>query len=411
MILRARHVLAADGQAIENGAVRAEGGRIVEVGPAGSIEGSPTDDLGNSLLLPGLINAHTHLELTHLAGRVPPRGDFVDWINRLVQAMRADGEDPDTVRAAVRKGRDLSLQAGVTTVGDIARLSRLTRPILASGPLRVLSFGEVIAIGKLRSRLAERLEAAADTSARGEFLEVGVSPHAPYTVEPQGLAACVDWAVACGLRLCMHLAETAEEALFTTNLAGPVRDYLEQHGAMDRHVPCPGLPPVEYVASAGLLGPDTLLAHANYVNDQDIRRIAASGAHVVYCPRTHAAFNHPPHPFERMLACGVNVCVGTDSLASNPSLSVLEELRFLRSKHPDLPASLLIEMGTIRAARALGMEGTVGSVLPGTFADLTVIPLDPTGPSDPLENILASTSSPGRTYVAGSSVTSASQSG
>jgi len=404
MILRARYIQAARGQTIEDGAVRIESGKIVEAGPAPAVSGPPTDDLGDSLLLPGFVNAHTHLELTHLAGRVPPRGNFVDWMSRLVKAMRVEGDEEQGVRDAVQRGRTLSLQAGVTTVGDITRLPAITRPVLADGPLRVLSFGEVIAVGALRHRLGDRLAAATDPSARSAFLEVGISPHAPYTLEPDGMRACASRAAACGLRMSMHLAETPEEALFTVRLTGPVRSFFKRHGVWDRRVPCPHLPPVEYAATAGVLGAETVLVHVNYVSDEEIDRIAASGAHVAYCPRTHEAFGHPPHSFRRMLDRGVNVCVGTDSLASNPSLSVLEELRFLRGRHPDMPAAVLIEMGTVRAARALGMDAQprrVGAIAPGFWADLTVIPLDPTGPADPLDNILQSRTDPLRTCVAG----------
>jgi len=325
-------------------------------------------------------------------------------MSRLVKAMRVEGDEEQGVRDAVQRGRTLSLQAGVTTVGDITRLPAITRPVLADGPLRVLSFGEVIAVGALRHRLGDRLAAATDPSARSAFLEVGISPHAPYTLEPDGMRACASRAAACGLRMSMHLAETPEEALFTVRLTGPVRSFFKRHGVWDRRVPCPHLPPVEYAATAGVLGAETVLVHVNYVSDEEIDRIAASGAHVAYCPRTHEAFGHPPHSFRRMLDRGVNVCVGTDSLASNPSLSVLEELRFLRGRHPDMPAAVLIEMGTVRAARALGMDAQprrVGAIAPGFWADLTVIPLDPTGPADPLDNILQSRTDPLRTCVAG----------
>ena len=401
MILRARHVLAAGNRLIDNGAVRIADGRIAECGPASSIGGNTGTDLGDGLLLPGFVNAHTHLELSHLAGRLPPRGDFLDWVGRLVEAMRADGDNRDTVREAVDRGRAASLAAGVTAVGDISRLPELTRPVLASGPLRVLSFGEVIAIGRLRDRLASRLDAAANDQWRSEFLDVGISPHAPYTLEPAGLRACAARAVAGGLRMCIHLAETADEAEFTTRLTGPVRTYLERCRVWDQHVPCPGMSPVDYAAATAVLGPDALLAHVNYVTDADLDRVAASGAHVVYCPQTHHAFNHPPHRFADTLERGINVCVGTDSLASNPSLSVLDELRFLKSRRPDVANGLLVEMGTIRAARALGLDTSLGDIAPGKHADLTFVPRGPQGPNDPLENLLRSDAQPTATWVSG----------
>lgn len=401
MILRARYILVAGTAGIENGALRIAGGRIVEAGAEGSVLGGPVTDLGDCVILPGLVNAHTHLELTHLAGRVPPRGDFVGWVSRLVEAMRADGDDPDRVGEAVRRGRDLSVTAGVTTVGDVTRLPSLTRPVLAPGPLRVVSFGEVIAIGRLRQRLQPRLAAAADRAHESPWLRPGISPHSPYTLEPDGLRACVERADDDGLRICIHLAEIAEEAQFTTRLAGPIRGFLKRHRVWDRRIPCPGLSPVAYAAVTGVLRSASLLAHVNYATDEDLDRIAAAGAHVAYCPRTHDAFGHQPHRFREMIDRGINVCIGTDSLASNPSLSVLEELRFLHRRHPDLPAGLLLAVGTIHGARGLGLADAVGALAPGMQADLTVVPLDPHGPAGPVENVLQSNLQPIATCIAG----------
>ncbi|MCP4248169.1 MAG: amidohydrolase family protein [bacterium] len=401
MILRARQVLTAGNRLLDNGAVRIEGGLIAEVGPRRDLGGGPVEDLGDCLLMPGIVNAHTHLELTHLAGKVPPEGDLFDWLVRLVEEIVAGGDDPEVVRQSVRMGRNQCLAAGVTTVGDISRLTHLTRPLLAEGPLRVLSFGEVIAVGKLRDRLHERLEAAADATHRSRFLDVGLSPHAPYSLEPDAFTACARRATSEGFRMCIHLAESAEETAFTTALTGPVRDYLERCGFWDDRVPCPDRRPIDYAAAAGMLGPSTVLAHVNYVDDAEIDRLAAAGVHVAYCPRTHAAFGHDPHPFRRMLDRGLNVCAATDSLASNPSLSVLDELRFLRRRHPDLPATTLLEMGTTRPAQALGLDRTIGTIAPSHQADLTVIPLDPTGPSNGVENVLQSQSQPTRTFLAG----------
>jgi cytosine/adenosine deaminase-related metal-dependent hydrolase len=150
-----------------------------------------------------------------------------------------------------------------------------------------------------------------------------------------------------------------------------------------------------------VLSPKTVLAHGNYLDDDDIALIAKRGASVAYCPRTHAAFGHDGHPFERLLAAGVNVCVGTDGLASNPSLSVLDELRFVRGRSERVSGATLLEMGTIRGARALGMDREIGSVEVGKAADLCVIPLEAEGASDPVENVLSSPHAPVATFVAG----------
>ncbi|MCH7813021.1 MAG: amidohydrolase family protein [Planctomycetes bacterium] len=403
MILRARQVLTAGHRLLDNGAVRIEDGVIAEVGPRRDLGGGPVEDLGDCLLMPGFVNAHIHLELTHLAGKVPAHGGLFDWLVGLVEQIVAGGDDPEVVRQSVRTGRDLCLAVGVTTVGDISRLTRLTRSVLADGPLRVLSFGEVIAVGKLRDRLNERLDAAADATHRSRFLEVGLSPHSPYSLEPDAFAACARRATADGLRMCVHLAETAEEAAFTTALTGEVRDYLQRCGFWDDRIPCPGRSPVACAAAAGVLGPATVLAHVNYVDDDEIDRLAAAGVHVAYCPRTHAAFGQPPHRFAEMLDRGINVCLGTDSLASNPDLSILGELRFLRETLPGCSSQRLIEMATIRGARALGFEKCAGSLAAGKAADLVVVPLDRAA-DDRWDSILTSVQPPAAVYVAGQKI-------
>ena len=149
----------------------------------------------------------------------------------------------------------------------------------------------------------------------------------------------------------------------------------------------------------GVLGPQTVLAHANYVSDSDIALIAASGASVAYCPRTHAAFGHPPHRFRDMLRAGVNVCLGTDSLASNPSLSILDELRLLQSKCHDVAPEDLLALGTLRGACALGFSHAVGSLTPGKSADFAVIPLPATAPT--WDETLNSRNAPAAVYVQG----------
>ena len=414
MILKARYVIpvcracaAAGGPVIENGVVEVRESRIVDVHRASAREGGTTVvDCGDSILLPGFVNAHTHLELTHLAGKVPPvpgagPADFADWLRRLLCEMRKTRDDPEAVAASVNDGAARCLQAGVTTVGDVTRLPHLTRPVLRDGRLRVVSFGEVIAIGALRDALRARLEAAVDTAHDTDRLRAAVSPHAPYTCDRWAIRACKQAAAESEMRLCMHLAETPEEAVCVLTGSGPLVDFLRSVGVWDESVRPPGLRPMEYVDELGLLSARTLFAHVNYVTDAELERLARSGAHVAYCPRTHAAFDHAPHRFREMLAAGVNVCIGTDSLASNPSLSILDELRYLRSTFNDVDDAALIEMGTLRGAEALGMGDTVGSLEPGKQADVVVVPLQPGGDRDPLANLLRSALTPAQVYVAG----------
>jgi len=283
---------------------------------------------------------------------------------------------PEIVAEAVRAGIAQSLAAGVTTIGDITRRPAWSRKPLAATPIRAVSFGEVIAMGRLRIQLNERLEAAASMEHQSDRLGVGISPHAPYTVELDGLRACAERARRMNAPLCIHLAETAEEEAFTRSRSGRFKEFLQEMGIWDEDIPLADCSPVELCQTTGVLGKRTVIAHGNYLSDGDIKMIAESGSSVAYCPRTHQAFGHPPYRFREMLHAGINVCIGTDSLASNPSLSILDELRFLHQRHPDVAAHDLMAMGTIRGAAALGFEDVIGSLTVGKAAGLVVIPLE-----------------------------------
>ena len=401
MMLKSRYVVPVDGPVIENGAVVIRDGRIAAVGRANDLTASPVIDYGDAVICPGFVNAHTHLELTLLAGAAPPSPDFVDWLRRLTGILVERPATEENVGEAVRAGVAQSLAAGVTTIGDITRRPAWSRGPLAASPLRAVSFGEVIATGRLRTQLNERLQAAASTQHENTRLRIGISPHAPYTVEPDGLRTCAARAMRMGAPLCIHLAETADEEAFTRKGQGRFVEFLQELGIWDEDIPAAHCSPVELCRSVGILGPKTLIAHGNYVSDADVGIIAESGASVAYCPRTHHAFGHPPHPFRDLLRAGVNVCIGTDSLASNPSLSILDELRFLRQSHPDLAAQDLMTMGTLCGAVALGFDAEVGSLTVGKSADLVVIALESSGAPSRWDSVLESTQTPIAVYVDG----------
>ena len=401
MMLKSRFVVPVDSPAIENGAVIVRDGRIIEVGPAQRFRDRPLVDYGDAVICPGFVNAHTHLELSHLAGRVTPSPDFTGWLQRLFEIAEDEPPTPGQVRAAVASGTDQSLSAGVTTVGDITRFPQWTRESLADFVLRVVSFGEVAAIGRRRHLLAERLDAAADVEHQTERLRIGISPHAPYTVEPEAMRACATRAREIDAPLCIHLAETADEEHFTRSGEGRFAEFLRAVEVWDEHIPTSGCGLVEAAARAGLLTSNTIVAHANYVTPDDIAMLADSGASVAFCPRTHRAFGHGLHRFREMLTRGINVCLGTDSLASNPSLSILDELRFLRREYGDLSSDQIMAMGTLNGARALGFAETAGSLAVGKAADLVVIPLECLATKARWDLILESDQPPSAVYVSG----------
>jgi cytosine/adenosine deaminase-related metal-dependent hydrolase len=407
MMLKSRYVVPVDGPVIENGAVVIRDGRIAAVGRADDLTASPVIDYGDAVICPGFVNSHTHLELTLLAGAVPPSRHFIDWLKRLTGLLIEQPATNENVAEAVRAGIVQSLVAGVTTIGDITRRPAWSRGPLAASPVRAVSFGEVIAMGRLRTQLPERLEAAASTAHQNTRLRIGISPHAPYTVEPDGLRTCAARALRMGAPLCIHLAETADEEAFTRNGGGRFVEFLQEVGIWDDDIPAAHCSPVELCRSAGILGPKTLITHGNYVSDTDISIIAASDASVAYCPRTHHAFGHAPHPFREMLKAGINVCIGTDSLASNPSLSILDELRFLRRLHSDLAALDLLTLGTLRGAVALGFDAEVGSLTVGKAADIVVIPLEASHAGADWKSVFESTQRPIAVYIDGVNILAA----
>jgi cytosine/adenosine deaminase-related metal-dependent hydrolase len=371
-LLLAAWIIPMDGPPLQDGGVVFSQGKIQAVGQGDRLRrdhaGAAVHDLGRSVLLPGLVNAHAHLELSRHTRGGPP-ASFVDWLTDLMGR-------PVDVAQSIMEGVAQSLRFGVTTVGDISRQCALTRPLLARGPLRIVSYGEVQGMAQRRGLLDERFAAAADISNQSDRLHVGVSPHAPYSIEAEGYRRCLDFAIRTGLPIATHLAETTDEATFLAGHDGPFRELWGILNAWDEHVPrFPG-GPIRYAHSLGLLDYPTLLAHVNYCDDQEMAVLSRGQASVVYCPRTHAYFGHPPHRWREMLARGVNVAIGTDSCASSPDLNLLDDLRLLCALAPDMASHELLALATTRAAKAIGMEDSVGSLTVGKAADAIAFPAE-----------------------------------
>ena len=374
-----------------DGAVASEAGRIVAVGPLKEIRRAFPDalltDAGNAVLLPGLINAHTHLELSDHVCDESHGGNFAGWLARR-RAPRTQESITNAIEIAVAQCR----RFGVVAVGDITKFPHLTRSLLSNSPLHVVSFGEVVALGKKRPGFQDSLDRAVDTTHATARVWVGISPHAPYTVEAEGYARCLEVARAAGLALSTHLAESADEAVFLSDHAGPLRelwDRIELWGAPShRHHGGP----IRFAQQLGLLDYPTVLAHVNYVDDDELAILAGGRASVVYCPRTHAYFGHPPHRFRDMLKRGINVAVGTDSCASSPDLNIVDDLRHIRRLAPEMTAGAIWELATLRAARALGLEHELGTLAPGKLAEILAFPL--AIGRDPLGEVLDRASEP-----------------
>jgi aminodeoxyfutalosine deaminase len=406
-IIRAGWLAPMDGPPIRDGAVVFERGGILEVGTARELvarhPGASVEDRADCTLLPGLINAHTHLELSEFAcGEAP--ASFVDWLCRLVPRGTVDAQAiRQSVARSVPVGVAQCLRFGVTSVGDISRHCTLSRPLLQNGPLRVVSYGEVQAMAQRRGLLGERLATAADEQFESPWLKTAITPHAPYSVEVDGYRRCVELAKSRALPIATHLAETSSEAIFLAGHAGPFRGLWDALNAWDEDVPRWAGGPIRLAEAIGLLAYErSVLAHVNYCDDAELEILARGKASVVCCPRTHAFFGHPPHRWRQMLARGINVAVGTDSCASSPDLNLVEELRLLRRIAPETQVETIWKMATVNAANALDMEGRIGGLWRGAAADFVLFA---GAPERPLESILDQGSNVREVWVDGGIVT------
>lgn len=378
LILRSRVVLPLCQPAIANGAMVISGKKIRAVGRWDAIRKefprANVQDLGDVALLPGLINAHCHLEYTDLAGEFLPPRHFSDWLKLIVTAKGAR-TDADFV-AAWQRGAQQLLRTGTTTVADIAALPAIQpQPT----PLRVFSFLEMTGV-KSKQPPAKIVSAAATKikSLRAQGRLAGFSPHAPYSTTPELLRRVAQTARRHRWHVTTHVAESPEEfEMFTAN-RGRLFDWL--NGQRDCH-DCGHGSPLQHLARSGLLSANFLAIHANCLTPGDVALLARHHCSVVHTPRSHTFFGHPKFPFPELTAAGVNVCLGTDSLASiegrrqqPPELDMFAELRAFARKNPGTPAGTILRLATINGAQALGLTGKIGALTKGAFADLIAIP-------------------------------------
>ena len=394
MILRAKYVMPNSRTIIENGAIAIQGSRIVDIGLYPTIRSSstsPIHDLGEAVLMPGMVNSHTHLDLTNIADSIQRIPKFTDWIFQIVGKR-----NPSTIEPSVREGVQQSLAGGATTVGDIDGTGESAQ-VLKDTPIRKVVFFEVLGFSDERAdlglaRLAAYLRASL---APDSLLTPALSPHAPYSTSADIYRQCV----ASSLPVCTHVAETKEELEFLSSGTGPFLDYLEAFGISTAGWQPPRLTPVQYMETLGILRKDALLAHCNYLTDADITLLAESGVSVVFCPRSHHYFYHTDHPVLQLIERGINVAIGTDSLASNWSLNLSDELKFLARTQPGLRPETLIDMVTYNGARALGLA-KVGRLEKDWQADIIAVQI-PNDGRPAIEQILDSSSENLLTVVGG----------
>jgi 5-methylthioadenosine/S-adenosylhomocysteine deaminase len=386
---RARWVVPIADPPIANGAVVVDGTRIAYVGPADEAPDVEEHDLGEVVLMPGLVNAHCHLELTAMRGFLEDL-DFRRWILRLTNARRAV-LDRDALLDSARYGIEEGLLSGVTSYADTGDSGVVMQALREAG-VRGINYQEVF--GPDPAQCAESIAGLRQKVEGLRYLEtplvrVGVSPHAPYTVSDDLFRATVALARELHLPIAIHIAESELEQQLVVDAAGSFADGLRRRGI---DVPSRGRTPIDLLDRLGVLDARPLLIHCVRVDARDIGRIAESGSSVAHCPASNAKLGHGIAPLDELLAAGVRVGLGTDSMASNNRMDLLEEARLALlaqrarfGSHAAPTAADVLEMATVGGAAAMGIDDQVGTLEVGKQADLAAFALDPVGPTqDPI---------------------------
>jgi len=369
-----------------------------QISSVGAAEYEPHVDLGQCALLPGLINAHAHLEFSDLTQPLGQSGMLLPaWIGEVFAWRTATDRTPIGERIA--NGIRESLEGGVVAVADIVSESEGPE----NPPLHYLALRELIATRPAQVDPLLDLARQHVTAAQQGLRMCGLSPHAPYSVSEGVWNEAVALADRHHIPLAVHLGETREELEFLSEGSGPFAELLALRDAAD-FVPAGKAPRafLERLSAA----PRVLIAHGNYLTAEEIAFVAEKRTQftVVYCPRTHAYFGHVPYPLEAMLAAGVNVAIGTDGRGSNPDLSLWRELQHVAATFPSVSGECLLRMGTQAGAEALGLANRLGTIEAGKEASLAVVRLADTSSNNPYRRLFDPASQVVATLLAGRQV-------
>lgn len=386
----ARWVLPVTSDAIEGGAVAVEGTRIAGLGSRAEVverfPSADTEELGEAVITPGFVNCHSHLELTAMRGFLEPEeGDFFAWL-RKVTVSRGERMSEDDIYASAAWGAVEAARAGVTSLGDASDAGAQVMRALRDVGLRGTVFSEAFGPDSAQARAQFDKARAKIESLRGgetRLVKLGLSPHSPYTVSPPLLELLARFAVEERLPLMIHAAESESEQLLMLEGRGP---FAESYARRGFTFDSPGVSTVRHLDRTGVLDTRPLLAHCVRVDDADINLMKERGASVAHCPKSNAKLGHGRAPLARMLGAGVNVGLGSDSVASNNTCDVLEEARFAvlgsRASLDTLEGGRMVgardalRVMTLGGARALKLESVAGALEEGMEADLAAVRLD-----------------------------------
>ncbi len=388
-IYSAKWLMSVSSAPVADGALAIEGERIVSVGERAALlkrfPEAAHNDFGEAVILPGLINCHTHLELTAMRGFLErEEGDFFAWLRKLTLA-RLERMTPDDLYVSAAWGAVEAARAGITFVGDASDAASQSMQALRDAGLRGIVYQE--SFGPDAKLARENFEKLREKVLRlrefeSERVRVGVSPHAPYTVSAPQLELISQYALAENLPLMMHAAESEAEELLIRSGRGAFAESLARRGI---EWSASGISPIKYLERHGVLKTRPLLAHCIRVDDEDIEILKDADARVAHCPKSNAKLGHGRAPFADFIKHGLKVGIGSDSVASNNTCDLLEEARFavLLSRvgateikeRRMMSADEALKAATHGGAHALGLEQEIGALAEGMQADLTVVAL------------------------------------
>ncbi len=385
-ILTAEYVLPISTGPIAAGAVAIDGDRIAAVGELEAVTSlfpaAPVSDFGKAAILPGFVNCHSHLEVTSMRGALDDvEHDFQSWLLKLNEIR--SGLSHSDIESAALAGATEGAMAGVTCFGDIGRYGEAGLEALKTLGLRGVLFQETefspdnaTALGDFEKVKTKFLSLREQST---ELVEVGLSPHSPYTVSRRLFELIGRYAIDNNVKVTIHAAESAGEDALLIRGDGFFTDFYRKSGV---EWEVPGCSPIEFLSSTGVLAARPLLAHCVTVSDADIETVAASGSRIAHCPKSNAKFGHGYAPLEKFLDAGICVGLGSDSVASNNVCDLLEESRFAAlaaRNRPDrkrfVSAREALELATLGGAKALDLDDRIGTLEIGKQADIAIVSL------------------------------------
>lgn len=387
-------VMNANGPPVMNGAVLTRGGVILAAGPHEAVKsqcpaGTDCVDHGSAALLPALVNAHTHLELTPLRGRIElPAQSFPDWLNQLLPLRMT--LNPSLQRVGVLEGARLMMESGVALYGDVTNGASLAQTANDRLSGRI-AFVEALGFDcdSLEQALGPETYQAMERASQAGYDTVCAGGHSCYSVSQQVLREAKEWCRAKNLTFSIHTAEHPEEIEFLRDGSGFCRELLERLGRRTSHWTAPGKTPVAYFESLGILDSRTLLVHAVHMTEADWEMAARNGCAVCFCPRSNRNLNVGRPDVEKALSSGLVVALGTDSLAGVEDLDLFAEGAFVLDQYTGLRPETVLAMMTAGGAAALQQSRFYGSIEPGKRSFILSVTLpDPLHRSQLAETVI-----------------------